>query len=103
MLVRVIYARPAEQWQEVLDVPEGSTVAEVLNVSTIHEKFSDLDLSQHKLGVFGKLVKMDEVLFENDRIEIYRALPAKPRNAHAAEDKKARIRAKKERVAEQEG
>jgi len=33
-----------------------------------------------------------------EHIEIYRGHPAKPRNAHAVEDKKDRIRAKKERV-----
>ncbi|PIP02660.1 MAG: RnfH family protein, partial [Zetaproteobacteria bacterium CG23_combo_of_CG06-09_8_20_14_all_54_7] len=31
-----------------------------------------------------------------DRVEIYRPLPRKPRDAHAVDDKKARIRARKE-------
>ncbi|MDQ6967253.1 MAG: RnfH family protein, partial [Mariprofundaceae bacterium] len=51
----------------------------------------------NKLGIFAKLVKSDHVLHDGDRVEIYRSLPRKPRDAHAADDKKARIRAKKER------
>jgi hypothetical protein len=37
---------------------------------------------------------------DGDRVEIYRSLPRKPRDAHAVDDKKARIRAKKEKRTE---
>jgi hypothetical protein len=65
------------------------------------EKCPEIDLSVNKLGIFAKLVKNDYILQEGDRVEVYRALPKKPRNAHAADDKKARIRAKKERRLEE--
>jgi len=42
-------------------------------------------------------VTMATGLRDGDRVEIYRSLPKKVRNAHAMDDKKARIRAKKER------
>ncbi len=98
MHVSIVYALPHEQWLEELDVPEQSTVEQVLRMGQVLEKFKDIDLSVNKFGVFAKLVKLEQVLHDGERIEIYRALPKKPRNAHAADDKKERIRAKKERL-----
>ncbi|MDQ6959666.1 MAG: RnfH family protein, partial [Mariprofundaceae bacterium] len=53
----------------------------------------------HKIGVLGKLVTMTTKLRDGDRVEIYRPLPKKVRDAHAVDDRKARIQAKKERKA----
>lgn len=96
MKVSVCYALPQQQYLEEVDVAEGSKVEEVIHASRLLELFPSIDLSQHKLGVFAKLVKVDTELHDGDRIEIYRALPRKPRNAHDVDEKKARIRAKKE-------
>jgi len=61
------------------------------------DKHPEIDLSVNKLGSFAKLIKADQALRDGDRVEIYRALPRKPRDAHAVDDKKARIRAKREK------
>jgi len=95
--ISVIYALPHEQFLEELDVAEGTTAEEAIHMSDLPDQHPDIDLSVNKLGIFAKLVKGDQVLTDGDRVEIYRSLPLKPRNAHAADDKKARIRAKKER------
>ncbi len=97
MKVSLVYALPQQQYLEELDVPEDATVEQALALSHILEKFPDLDVAAHKLGVFAKLVKPSQVLHEGDRMEIYRSLPRKPRDAHAVDDKKSRIRAKKSR------
>jgi putative ubiquitin-RnfH superfamily antitoxin RatB of RatAB toxin-antitoxin module len=97
MHVSVVYALPDEQFVEELDVPEASTVEQVLMLSQVLVRFSDIDLTVNKVGIYAKLTKLDAVMQEGERVEIYRALPRKPRDAHASEDKKARIRAKKER------
>lgn len=97
MHVTIVYALPHEQTLEELNVPEETTVEQAIRMSHILEKHPDIDLNVNKTGIFAKLVKLDQPLREGDRIEIYRPLPAKPRDAHAADDKKARIRAKKER------
>ncbi len=98
MHVSVVYALAHQQFIEELDVPEGATAEDAIHGSGILEKCPEIDLGVHKLGVYAKLVKGDQVLREGDRVEIYRSLPRKPRDAHAVDDKKARIRAKKERV-----
>jgi len=101
MQINVIYALPTEQYIKEVDAPDGTTAEEAVHMSGLLEKHPEIDLSVNRLGIFAKLVKNDHILEEGDRIEIYRALPKKPRDAHAGEDKKARIRAKKERLTEE--
>jgi uncharacterized protein len=100
MHITIVYALPEEQWLEALDVPEGCIVEQGINMSEALIRFPDIDLAVNKIGIFSKLAKLTQVLQEGERIEIYRALPKKPRSAHASDDKKERIRAKKERQAE---
>ncbi|MCF7821250.1 MAG: RnfH family protein [Mariprofundaceae bacterium] len=100
MHVTIAYALPHEQLLEELNVPDDTTVEQAIHMSHLLEKYEEIDLATNKVGIFSKLVKLDQSLREGDRIEIYRSLPAKPRDAHAADDKKARIRAKKERTAD---
>lgn len=100
MKVSVIYALPQEQYLEELDVADAITVEQAIKMSHVLERFPEIDLTVHKVGIFAKLAKLDLSLRDGDRVEIYRSLPPKPRNAHAADDKKARIRAKKEKRAE---
>ncbi len=97
MHVSVVYALPDEQFIEELDVPEASTIEQVIQMSQVLVKFPELDLAVNKVGIYAKLVKLDSEVHEGERIEIYRAVPRKPRDAHASDDKKERIRAKKER------
>ncbi|MDQ7000565.1 MAG: RnfH family protein [Mariprofundus sp.] len=101
MHISVVYALPNEQFLEELDVAEGTTAEEAVHMSGMRDKHPEIDLSVNKLGVFAKLVKGDQVLRDGDRVEIYRSLPRKPRDAHAVDDKKARIRARKEQRSKQ--
>jgi putative ubiquitin-RnfH superfamily antitoxin RatB of RatAB toxin-antitoxin module len=70
--IEVVYALPDEQTLLKKEVPEGTTVLEGIQASGLLEKFPALDVSAHKLGIFGKLTKQD-------RIEIYRPLIADPK------------------------
>lgn len=102
MHVYVAYALPHEQLVEALDVPEETTVEQAIHMSHVLEHFPDIDLkATHKVGIFAKLAKLDDILREGDRIEIYRSLPRKPRDAHDVDDKKERIRAKRARKDEE--
>jgi len=101
MHISVVYALPNEQFFEELDVAAGTTAEEAVHMSGISDKHPEIDLSVNKLGIFAKLVKGDQVLRDGDRVEIYRSLPRKPRDAHAVDDKKARIRARKEQRSKQ--
>ncbi len=97
MNITVAYALPHKQTLEEMDVPDGTTVEEAISMSHLLEKHPEIDLPAHKVGVLGKLVTMKTGLRDGDRVEIYRSLPKKARDAHAMDDKKVRIRARKER------
>lgn len=87
--VEVIYALPHKQELVALTLPTGSTLQQALDASGLLAKHS-LDPATGKFGIFGKLCKVDTVLRDKDRIEIYRPLIADPkevRKARAAEGK----------------
>ena len=100
MKITVAYALPEQQTHEDMEVPDGTTVQEALRLSHVLEKHPEIDLEVNRVGVFAKLAKMDQVLKEGDRVEIYRALPKKTRDPYA-DEKKAKIAAKKERKADE--
>jgi len=88
--VEVAYALPEEQTLLSLDVDEGSDVRQVIVESGLLQKYPELDLEKIKVGIFGKLTTMKQVLREKDRVEIYRPLIADPkevRKKRAAEGK----------------
>jgi hypothetical protein len=77
--VEVIYALPREQILLNVQVPQGCTVEEAIKISGILEKYTDINLSTNKVGIFSKLSKLDAVVRDHDRIEIYRPLIADPK------------------------
>lgn len=79
--IEVAYALPEEQVLITLDVEQGTTVEQAVKLSGILEKFTDIDLTKNKLGIFGKATKPDQVLRDKDRVEIYRPLIADPKES----------------------
>ncbi len=82
--VEVAYARPDRQLIVPLEVPEGTTVAEAIELSGILKEFPEIDLKRNKVGIFGRLTKLSTVLREGDRVEIYRPLIADPKAVRRA-------------------
>jgi hypothetical protein len=90
ILVEVAYALPRQQVILPVKMPEGATVEQAIMASGILAKFPEIDLTKNKVGIFGKLTKLDTALRERDRVEIYRPLIADPkevRRQRAAEGK----------------
>lgn len=77
--VEVAYATPEEQRIISLEVVPGTTLRQAIEQSGILEHFSEIDLGNAKVGIFGKLKKLDETLHAGDRVEIYRPLIADPK------------------------
>jgi len=61
-----------------LDVPEGGTVRDAIERSGLLVQFPEIDLNRQKVGVFGKLTRLDAALEEGTRVEIYRPITADP-------------------------
>ena len=77
--VEVAYALPNKQLIIPVQVPLQANIEEALQASGILAKFPEIDLTINKIGVFGKLSKLDAPLRHLDRIEIYRPLIADPK------------------------
>lgn len=78
MQVGIAYAEPGSQLWLTLEVPEGTTVREVIEASGVLKQFPHIDLQTQKVGIFGRLVKLDTPLRAGDRVEIYRAIVCDP-------------------------
>ncbi len=79
MKVGIAYALPHRQaWFDV-EVPDGATIKDAIERSGILRQFPEINLEKQKVGVFSKLSKLDTVLNEGDRVEIYRPITADPK------------------------
>jgi uncharacterized protein len=76
--VGVAYADKFRRVWLKLEVPDGSTVREAIEFSGILAQFPEIDLETQKVGVFGKLVRLDARVEEGARVEIYREITADP-------------------------
>ena len=79
--IEVAYAKPDEQVILALQVAQGTTVGEAISLSNILLRFPEIDLSKTKVGIFSQICKLDEILKQNDRVEIYRPLLCDPMQA----------------------
>ena len=77
--VEVVYALPAVQPLMHVALVEGATVGDAVRASGLLEAYPDIDLAKNKVGIFSKLVKLDEKVRDRDRVEIYRPLLADPK------------------------
>ena len=78
MNVGAAYDNGRKQVWLKLEVPDGSTVKDVLELSGVLTMFPEIDLTTQKVGIFGKLTKLDAVVNEGNRIEVYRPITADP-------------------------
>ncbi|MEA3278445.1 MAG: RnfH family protein [Pseudomonadota bacterium] len=88
--IEVAFAKENEQALLSVEGEKGITVREAIERSGILKRFPEIDLGTNKVGVFGKLAKLDQPLETGDRVEIYRRLIADPKEARkkrAAEGK----------------
>jgi len=89
--IEVAYALPGEQVLMQNQVDTGTTIEQAIQLSGILDHFPEIDAGKtNKVGIFGKLAKLDKVLQDGDRVEIYRPLIADPkevRRKRAAEGK----------------
>lgn len=88
--VELIYALRDRQKRVRLSVDEGCTVKDAIERSGLLTEFPEIELGKNKVGIWNKLAKLDAVLRDKDRVEIYRPLIADPkevRKQRAAEGK----------------
>lgn len=78
MQVGVAYSEAGQQIWMTIEVPDESTVRQAIDCSGILRSFPGIDLQTQKVGVLGRLGKLDTALRPGDRVEIYRAITCDP-------------------------
>lgn len=72
--------RPREVLQECLDVPVGSTVADVIKLSALCQNWTR-DNATFGVAIWSRKVAMSRVLADGDRLELCRPLRVDPKLA----------------------
>ena len=78
MHIGVAYADKYKRTWLKLDVPDGSTVRQAIEHSGLLGQYPDIDLDSQRVGIFGKLTKLEAPVKDGDRVEIYRPITADP-------------------------
>ena len=79
--VYLVYATPQSEFIRPMRVPPGTTIGQAIEGSGVLASFPDINLVTQPVGIYGKKKTLETVLRERDRIEIYRALVADPKDS----------------------
>ncbi len=79
--IEVVYANPQRQELVSLQVAAGTTALEAIKQSGILTRFLEIDLDRYKIGIFSKVIPVETILREGERIEIYHPLLVDPKVA----------------------
>ncbi len=77
--VEVVYALPEHQYIIIVAVILGSTIEQAIMASGLPQIRHDIDLKSNKIGIYGRPARLDDLVHEGDRIEIYRPLIVDPK------------------------
>jgi len=78
-MIEIAYATPHKQKIIECEIEQGTSLRDAVKSSDILQHFPEIDVESCDLGVFGKAVAPTYELVDGDRIEIYRALVADPK------------------------
>ncbi|HEY3851883.1 MAG TPA: RnfH family protein [Steroidobacteraceae bacterium] len=88
--VEVICALADRAVVEAYRVRPPASVADVLALAAADPGFSGIDVIGSAVGIFGTAVTRDRILRPGDRVELYRALAADPKEARRERVQRAR-------------
>ena len=78
--VEIVYAEPERYWLQRLQLTAGATVQDALDAIDRSRFPAHITLDAARLAVFGRAVKPESALYENDRIELLRPLTRDPKD-----------------------
>jgi putative ubiquitin-RnfH superfamily antitoxin RatB of RatAB toxin-antitoxin module len=79
--VELVLAMPDRQQLLSVEVESGATIADVIALSRIADRFPEVDVDVLQTGIWGKPMPRDHVVRDGDRVEFYRPLQMDPREA----------------------
>ena len=82
MNITLVYSPAPRQVREwTLELEPGATVSQALAGCSIFEEFPGLAENRLLAGIWGRRVRLDHLVADKDRIEIYRPLRVDPKTA----------------------
>jgi putative ubiquitin-RnfH superfamily antitoxin RatB of RatAB toxin-antitoxin module len=96
--VEVVFGTPTEQKLIATEVPAACTVEQAIALSHIAMFFPEIDLSEHKVGIWNRTCRLSDTLKDGDRVEIYRPLIADPKEIRRLRAEKAKAEGRADRV-----
>ena len=79
--IEVVFALPEQQVLVSVTLTEGATVAEAIAAAGLAARFPGEQLDALPTGIWGRPAERDDVVYDGDRVEIYRPLEIDPREA----------------------
>lgn len=79
IVVEVVYALPQKQYLQRVTLEEGSTIEQAIQASGLLALRDDIDLSKNKVGIYSRPAKLQDIVHDGDRVEIYRPLIVDPK------------------------
>lgn len=83
--------RQVHEWNIVL--APGATILQALQASGLAEAFPQLDLRDAGVGIWGRKVRLEQVVRDGDRVEVYRPLKVDPKLARRERFRRQGVRA----------
>ena len=77
--VEVVYALPERQYLKTVRLAQGSSVEQAIVASGLLELRPEIDLKSNKVGIYSRPAKLNDLVNDGDRVEIYRPLIADPK------------------------
>ncbi|HLB42556.1 MAG TPA: RnfH family protein [Gammaproteobacteria bacterium] len=87
IVIEIAYAKLDQQRILVIHVDEACTVEQAILQSGILSLFPEIDLNKQRVGIFGKQIRLDSIVHEGNRIEIYRPLKMDPKELRRIKSK----------------
>jgi uncharacterized protein len=83
-MAEFIEVEVAAGWAErqvlvALTLPAGSQVADAIAAAELERRLPGLEVDPARLGIYGRRCGLDRVLESGDRVEVYQALKADPK------------------------
>ena len=88
--IEVVYGLPHKQVLLSLKVPSGTNIENCIKLSGIVKHFPEIVPSEAVVGIFSKPDKLENIVKQGDRIEIYRPLTADPKEMRKLRAEKAK-------------
>ena len=77
--VEVVYALLKKQDIRKLELSSECSIQNAIDMSKFLKDYPEIDLKINKVGVYNQVRKLEDLVNDGDRIEIYRPLIADPK------------------------